>query len=220
MTTDNAPRGIPDGMVEDPIVDANDLPSARRLADLVATYQDLEFVSACAHRVLDEQSKGSAGDDVLIEGMWTAALIAYARCFNTGLRSVGLTDDTITEVGLAGDPAGFHRYLRDMRDKHLAHSVNPFERVAVGIGLAHEGAPPAILGVALLRLRLTSEMPETVEHLLGLVDALQLWLGDRIDSQRAAVRQEAEVRDLNELYARPRMKVTAAGPDDAGRARA
>jgi hypothetical protein len=39
---------------------------------------------------------------------------------------------------LAGDPLGTHEYYKDTRDKHIAHPVNAFEEVRVGVAMGNQ----------------------------------------------------------------------------------
>ncbi|MDQ3740123.1 MAG: hypothetical protein M3389_04180, partial [Actinomycetota bacterium] len=105
---------------------------ARALADLVSIKRDLEFVATAAERLAELTSRESV-DVVAARALQTAALIAYVRCFASGKR-FGLNDDTLSK-----GPKGareYHQHLKDMRDKHIAHSVNPFEQAKIGVILS------------------------------------------------------------------------------------
>jgi hypothetical protein len=111
-----------------------DIPEARDAEEWHSVYRDLEFVIDVAGylvRLMEqrEQQQGqptSVGTASFLEkALYTAALVAYTRCFGTGKRKNKL-DDSI----FAGDAAHLlerHRYWKNTRDKHIAHSVNAFE---------------------------------------------------------------------------------------------
>ena len=82
-------------------------------------------------------------DAIVTKSLWESALVTYARCFGTGKR-VRL-DKSVFD----GQPEGtlrWHKYFKDTRDKHIAHSVNPFELGAFGVRLSGRGGPD--VGVA------------------------------------------------------------------------
>jgi len=123
---------------------------ARQLADLVGIILDLDFVQ----QSLDRLAKlgDPPADSVIAQALWGSALVAYARCFTGGKRAElkwSLFDDS---------PSGareVHRFMMDMRDKHVAHAVNPFDQVHVGAVLSPPGsANRDVLGTVMLRTQL------------------------------------------------------------------
>ena len=73
------------------------------------------------------------------EALSTSACVAYARCFVSGVR--GSLDPT--HLGSAdNDLRSLHGFVIDMRNKHVAHSVNPFEenQITVQISDAFQSA--------------------------------------------------------------------------------
>ena len=62
---------------------ALEIPSAQVLADQSATIQDLQFVMDCCKRLLAELAKPADDQDLIVAlALWSAALVAYARCFS------------------------------------------------------------------------------------------------------------------------------------------
>ena len=196
-----------------------DGPAAQRLADLVSIGRDLQFVQNACHRmtgllaVEDDAEK----DSVLMEALWTSALVVYARCFATGKR-FGLTTADI--AALPGEPVAAHDYLLGMRNKHIAHSVNPFEQVRVGavLGINDEGTFD-VVGVARLALRHVSGPLEGVSGLWQLMDALLRRTADLADELDEDVRREARAVGIEELRGRETMRVVVPHPDRATRPR-
>src|SRR5712691_7038815 len=127
-----------------------DFAEAKMLADLEGLTQDLGAVVETCSRLADLLQVESK-DHILLEALWTSALIRYARCFAEGKR-YGLEDSIFG--GLNGDPIGTHRVFIDIRNKHIAHSVNPLEQMHVGLLLepnAERGKK--VIGVAALSFR-------------------------------------------------------------------
>ena len=103
-----------------------EIEEANVLASYTGYFQDLTFACDAFKNLLENLDKH---EQVLQRSLWSAALIAYARCFSHG-RRIQLTAEIYK--GLEGDPLGCHQLIMGMRNKHIAHSVNPFEDISVG----------------------------------------------------------------------------------------
>ena len=162
--------------------------------------------------VSDDPSEGD--DGLLANALQEAALIAYARCFGTGKR-FGLTEENIAK----GPPGAlaYHRYLKDMRDKHIAHSVNPFEQTAVGVIL--DPTSSTIQGVAHFHMRHIAFDKEGAEQFARYVRALRTVLS--ADGQRLSelVQDEARRLPLDELKRHEGLGFYAQDPESASRPR-
>ena len=130
---------------------ALDLPSARVLADQIATIQDLQFVMECCKRLLTELvTPEDERDPVVPQALWSAALTAYDRCFSKGTK-FGLTADDVRSLPLEGQVMKFHTWIVDERNKLARHAADPFELAKVGTvlsapGLSGRPARPAARG--------------------------------------------------------------------------
>ena len=106
------------------------IPEAADLADLSGIRSDLEGARDWA-QMLGEIYRAEKPNWLLAEPLSVAILVKYSRSFITGVRK-WLDEDAIT-AALTDDQRAKHRYLRNYRDKHIAHSVNAFEEnVPVG----------------------------------------------------------------------------------------
>src|SRR5262249_29593458 len=101
-------------------------------------------------------------DHIITGSLWSAALVSYARCFSTG-RRFGLSEKLFEHI-----EGGIecHQLYIDMRNKHIAHSVNPFEQVVVGLVLS----PPTsserkVEGISILSQRLVHFDSEGIQNL-------------------------------------------------------
>ena len=154
---------------ENPIAEI-DFKEAKILADLLAIAQDLKSVmKTCSElKVLLEKN---LQDNLLIENLWTSALVRYSRCFASGKR-YGL-DETIFE-DLQGEALKVHNMYIGLRNKHIAHSVNPFEQIKVGVVLSpKESQEKKVIGIATLSMKLITLNKEGV-HQLGLLSKIIL----------------------------------------------
>ncbi len=184
---------------------AVDFAEARTLADLEGLKQDLIAVAETCNRLAD-LLKIDSKDHILVEALWTSALIRYVRCFAEGKR-YGLRESIFD--GLNGDPIGTHRLFIDVRNKHIAHSVNPLEQTHVGLVLERPERGKKVIGVAALAFRQIAGDG----RLVGQLGALAKVLAEKV----AALAKEFEQKVLQigmalpveDLYAR-------AKPDLAG----
>jgi hypothetical protein len=193
---------------------------AKLLAELGAVQQDIKFVLACCVRLAaalaDEQADG-----VMVQALFTAAVITYARCFNGGKRS-GLGEGDLAKLGLDGDVRGFHKQVLDMRSKHVAHSVNPFEMIKVGAVLSPPDADPRqVEGIAVMTARHIAFDADGIRQLHEICKRLS----DRVIAKRAeylqaAAMDEARGITIDELYQRPSLRAQPPGPEVAGVPRA
>jgi hypothetical protein len=93
-------------------------------------------------------------DDFTLPTYLSAALVAYARPFKDGVRGTKKLNLKAEEIYKEFEGAEtLHEYLIDQRDKLVAHSVNPFEAVSVGLVLDDKGKP---VGAGYLSSRLIS----------------------------------------------------------------
>ncbi|MDD5551600.1 MAG: hypothetical protein PHI88_00325 [Candidatus Pacebacteria bacterium] len=201
--------------VDNPIVKV-DYEEAKKLADLGAIVQDLSFVmKTCSRleRLLKEKSK----DSLLIENMWTAVLIRYARCFADGKR-FGLSESIFDNLN--GEPHKAHKFYLDLRDKHIAHSVNPFEQVAVGLILSPQNIESKkIIKVVTMTMRHMITDIEGV-HQLGCLAKVLLEEACNIAKQyEKEILKKAKSIPIDGLYNYPRLRMIAPGPESADKPR-
>src|SRR5580700_9905696 len=94
-----------------------DLPSAQLLADQAAIIQDLQFVMECCKRLLTELDKPEiVRDSVVPQALWSAALVAYARCFGKGKR-FGLATQDVRSLPLQGEVMKYHQWVVGERNR-------------------------------------------------------------------------------------------------------
>jgi len=193
-----------------------DYKEAKELADLISIYNDLSYAIEVLKNLL-ELFKDESKDNILVQSLWTAALISYVRCFSGGKR-FGLSENIFK--GLAGDPIGCHRYYKNLRDKHIAHSVNPFEQVVVGLVLSEPDDPKQeVKGVAALHLKHISPDVEGVLTLLRLALIAQEEVDKRAKEYELKVLEVGKMVPIEELYSKASICAAAPGPEDAGKAR-
>ena len=159
---------------------------AMLLAGWYAVAYDLEHVmSATKSLVALLQQPESEG--ILVRSLWTSALISYVRCFGSGRRA---RLKPSIYIHLPGDPIGTHHYYKDTRDKHIAHPVNVFEEVRVGVITAASGEAIGIGHLASFRVcdsvegvnQLGALAMVAMQHVRSVIKPLEQAILARIDA--------------------------------------
>lgn len=188
---------------------------AEVLADLASIKQDLTFTRDTLIRLI-QLLKGGSKDHILIQSYWTAALVSYVRSFSTGKR-YALTADIYKHLDGAID---CHNYYKDMRDKHIAHSVNPFEQVTVDVQLSKlNSIKKEVLGVAVLTMKFLVPTIGGVEDFLRLVSVALKEVVDKCKEYETKVLNVAKSLPIDTLYEKARGRLVAPGPEQVGKPR-
>ncbi|MHC1562989.1 hypothetical protein ACR9E3_28855 [Actinomycetospora sp. C-140] len=138
-------------------------PAASALADLAAIFDDLQTVLLCCERLVPQLNVPEP-DPVVVESLWTTALLSYARCFTPGGRGMGLTEDDVQGLELEGEVLGWHKMLRQLKKHYADPAVNPRESFEVGVAVV-DGTPQ---GVAITSTR--QDLPDTISvHQTGAI---------------------------------------------------
>lgn len=189
---------------------------ALKLADVYSILQELKSVMETCTR-LRQLLKAEQKDWLLIESLWTAALIRYSRCYASGKRH-GLSEDIYKD--LPGDAVGVHRLYENLRNKHIAHSVNPFEQVKVGLILSSENSQEKkVMEVSPFLMKLVPTTDDDVRQLGALVKVLVNKLMKNGEQYEEEALRVGRSLPIDELYSLPRLRTVAPGQNDAGKAR-
>ena len=177
-------------------------PAASALADLAAIFDDLQTVLLCCERLVPQLGVPEP-DPVLVESLWTTALLSYARCFAPGGRGMGLTEADVQGLELEGEVLGWHKMLRQLKKHYADPAVNPREAFEVGVAVV-DGTPQ---GVAITSTR--QDLPDTISvHQTGAIAYQLSQLVDRriaehqgtvLEGVRALSPAELETLDEVEL---------------------
>lgn len=190
-------------------------PEAKELADLTSIIQDLDLCMKTCDRLIE--SLDSEKEDLVLQAnLWTSALIGYARCFATGKR-FGISEKFLSKLN--GDPIGAHKFYMDMRDKHIAHSVNPFEQVKIGLLLSDPKIEKKVIGIVNLSQRHITAKKDGVDTLRRLCGVIRNQLVNDWKACQHKALKVGEGLPTDQLYAKSHMQTVAPGPGDAGKAR-
>ncbi len=194
-----------------------DFPAAKRLGDIASILRDLQTVVEMCKRVaalLESKSQ----DHTLIDALWSMSLVRYVRCFNTGKR-YGLKVDELFK-DLKGDPIGAHQFYKNMRDKHAAHSVNPYEQMHVGLILSPpDSEKQEVVGVSILHGTYLCPQIDGVKQLGALAEVV-LHHVRKVDKEyQDLVLKKGKELPIGDLYEQAQSKFVAPSPDLAGKGR-
>ncbi|MGD0686457.1 MAG: hypothetical protein ABSA03_15255 [Streptosporangiaceae bacterium] len=186
---------------------AIDIPSAQILADYASILQDLQFVMECCKRLLTELAAPEDDrDPVVPQALWSAALVAYARCFGTG-RRFGLAAEDVRTLPLQGEVMKYHQWLTDERKRNISHSSKPFEAARVGAVLSQpEAARRQVQGIAVLSISHILVDETGVRQLGGLAAELAKQTAGKAQEQQDVVLADVQRLDIDRLYASPPLR--------------
>ena len=196
--------------------------SAKQLQSRAAIFDDLRFVLRTCDLLIRHfrgevlpELLGSDGDAPLVEALWTAILIAYERCFSTGQRK-SLQYSDLTCVDPSGNALKLHKHYEGMRNRHPAHSVNPFAQLQVVAVLSSASSRRRdVEGIRTLSLRHIAATEEEVVQLRVLVLQLLQHVANECNSlAKEKVLQEARDLDVEELYSQEEAYLRVPGPGE------
>jgi hypothetical protein len=187
-----------------------DTPSAATLAGLAAGFEDLQTVLRCCEQLVTMLTPGpEEPDDIVIEAVWTTALLSYARCFADRPAGPLLTDDDVVEAQPDGDVLSWHRVLLELRDHYADAAANPRERFSVGVAQARDGTAG---GVAITSARQPLVDDLTVRQTGAIAFALSRVLDRRIVGQQRRVVDELRDTPGSELGRLPELVIARTAP--------
>lgn len=172
------------------------LPEAETLADLFGIEYDLdESVQLC--KKAQAICREAPVDYQLVEAVVTAALVRYFRCLSTGVR-LGIQSSDL--ASLSEEDLKTHQYLKDLRDKYVVHSVNPFENsyvTATATDKDGELLPITSISSGNHRILLSGE---TATMLLGIVRKVRDINDAKISEEKKKVLKIVQSRPLEEIH--------------------
>ncbi len=193
-----------------------DTPEAKALAELIATFEELQTVLRCCERLVSALGEEGDPDDILVEAMWTLALLSYGRCFSARANGAALTEDDITAAKAHGEALEWHRVLLQLRDHHAHSTTNPREQFSVGVAQDAKGLAS---GVAITSVRQPLVDDLTVRQTGAIAYALSALVDERITAQQKKVFGKVRGTPKSVLEKLVRIEVTepeSAGSDTAG----
>jgi len=173
-----------------------DLPETVRLADLYEIRFDLDAAEQwCEQAVRFAQTTDGF---YIAEGLVTASVVKYARCFVTGVRLSLKLDDL---VSLDAESIAAHNYFFELRTRFVAHAVNPFEETYVTATAAvRDGVPQPVTRVAAGQHRLELSA-STASALHALIQKVKTIVAELIATEERQVLAFVQSLPLEAVHA-------------------
>lgn len=190
-------NGAPAPSAPPPVVRRLESTEAQVLTELAGTFEDLQTVLLCCERLVAALA-AQPPDDVLVEALWTTAMLSYARSFAPG-RESALTEEDLAATKLEGDLVEWHHMLLRLRDHHSDPSTNPREIFSVGVTQDMQGTAS---GVAITSARQPLVDDLTVRQTGAIAYGLSQLVNDRIEARQKQVLEglkDATRDDLDKL---------------------
>jgi hypothetical protein len=138
------------------------------LADLYEIVSDLDAAGGLCDRVF-ELGQRQSRDYSVEEGLVTAAVVKYGRCFTSGVRLSLKFEDL---ASISADMVLAHEYFLALRHKFIAHAVNAFEETYVTTTASvRDGQMMPVTSVhpGQVRMILTAETAASLSELIEVV---------------------------------------------------
>lgn len=169
--------------------------NGREIGELRTVAQDLHFASQC----LKEADRLGLPDNsnTLSKALINAGIVSYGRVFKGSVRTVRVDLEEIAS-GIPGIDKALHQFLLDLRDKHVAHSVNEFERAVAGpLMVQPPGSPWEPRGVGAILQTSIGINRRTLLSALTHIDLLRNHVAERVAALEAIA-----FREFTEQFAR------------------
>lgn len=185
-----------------------DYPDAEYLAAYHSIFRDLMVADDAVNRLLS-MDMNSEENRCLIESLYISALVSYIRGFTSGKRATRLSSDIFSKLNGAKEA---HNYFKDVRDKHIAHSVNPFEQVKVGVRLTPKNSDKKeIISVGVLSLDRICESNENLVTLKRLINVAKEELLQKITRYEDQILDQAKQENIIDLYEKSVLEIVVPG---------
>jgi len=192
--------------------------AAEALVGVVEVFEDLQTVLRCCERLVTELAAGGELDPVVVEAVWTTALLSYARCFAATGDGVALTESDLTSTrDLTSTEASpevveWHRLLLQLRNHYADPAVNPRERFSVGVAQDANGRAS---GIAITSARQPLVDDLTVRQTGAIAYALSGLVNERIELRQKEVFDDLESWSKADLDRLDPLDVAVPQADDA-----
>lgn len=209
-------RYVPEGLPEGRLVRLES-EAARELADLVSIKYDFVVARESLNELLKmlESRPAASGDEepssdseaVVMRSLFNAAAVSYGRAFKSGVRRTK-PDERAAISGHRNEPELLHthRYILNLRDKHVAHSVSPLEEVHVGAVLGNDD-DRGVRSVTHTRLSFTFPDRDKLRMMIQLCRLMANHMGDRQFEAGKHLLSQAE-QNLDALYELSLMEIS------------
>lgn len=171
----------------------------KMLAHCVLHQRDLNFAQQCIQELIDTQASTS---NITKQALWHAALIACFKCFGRSHARSKLDPSDIYDEGIQRD---VFDYLKDLRNKHIAHDDNDIAQALSGAIVASKESGRKVEDAFCLATYGDTLTPEDLNNLRLIVQAAAQWVDERIEREAEAIVNELRTWDYDAILNLPQM---------------
>lgn len=173
----------------------------KKLADLALHDADLNFGLEC----LNEINSTAPKSNISRQALWRSAIIHFAKCFAQGVRA-----KLKGEIIFKNDPIGqdVFDYFIDLRNKNIAHDVNPFTQSLPAAILNKPDKLNKIEKIACLSLIADTLTTNNYNNLYLLITKSKEWVNHEFDTLCNSVIRDLELISYDILHALPTVSYT------------
>lgn len=175
-----------------------DIDQAKALADLNGVKFDLQGVIELSDEISSIINDASFNSTVL-DALCSALVVKYFRCFGFGVRGK-LDIENITS--LTEDEVQLHKLLKNLRDKHIVHSVNSFEENYVVAYLNPEERGKKINSISVQHHRMIALSEYDIDFIKRISSKILTEIKVMIESEKKYILELARKEDIDEMYKR------------------
>lgn len=182
-----------------------DTPSCERLRDATSLRWDLESAIIFCEAFMDQEVDLESEQRPASEALWLAAVLNYGRAFGTGVRTTERLDPGM----LSAEERAQHNFFIDLRNKHVAHSVNAYEQVLTLAYITNSPfASKEVTRVGQTHLSVTPMGSEEIAALRELASKFVRQLNRTIWKLHVIIGAELAEVGLDEVYSYPDLSVS------------
>lgn len=174
---------------------------AQLLADLTGVAHDLEVAVNMCGVYLDYRDRGDIGDLWQKQALSMSAVTMYMRTVTSGVRQ-GVTESHLSQ--LEPHHQAFHKYIKALRDKWAAHSVNALEETRVVVYPIPEDRGERGVTQVSTQHRFTCSLSfDDARQLVALANEVKRLVDAEIDSEKTRLLEHARSLPVDSFYDEP-----------------
>jgi hypothetical protein len=185
-----------------------DWPEAIRFAAIQSQLLDFDLALNALGRIR-HYSTFCTMDPVIRHALYATALSYYARAFKSGVRGNPCTSDSLN---FSPEEKKEHERLIALRDKWIAHSVNPLDQVEVGIILTSFEDDASIVDIARIRHRKLNISNDKVQRIEDFIRSVRRKIEVKNQEAYEQLLTKARVTPVYDLQRLPELSMVI--PDD------
>ena len=167
--------------------------------DVVSVQYDLQNVvrQLEQHLKLPKQKE----TEIIRLALWNSAIVTFMKCFASGVRQYKISSSIFER--LPGEPMRFYDFIKNLRDKHIAHSVSMCEEHLVGVVVNEGGLKSGIGHFSIIRV---GEPDRTVQQVVMMAKLALTEASDELKRLQKVIDEELSQFDKADMLKWPILK--------------